>query len=745
MLIIALVFLNIASAHNVDNITIDDADNQNDDIVISTDRLSSNIAYNSTNELLSGDEKQDTAIIIPSDINSYSLGEYFTAKLVDSNNNPISDVNLRITISNNVSQFTTDKNGNAYMEITQKDGTYNVVSEFLGNDQYNPSSKTTTITVKNTIEVAEGLSNQEIQNIIDNAKDNNVLVFKGSSYNDINLFIDKSLTLISYSNTVLKSSSSSPVITIRGQKSSLTTINGFKIQSTKGDGIKIEDNQYVDILNNVITANGNGIVALDTNYLNIEKNTIENNGKTGITLALTKNTYILNNQINKNDYGIGISKSENTYIYKNTITNNNKDGILTIDEINNVYYGEGPKNLHIDSNTITKNGNDAINLRNCEDGLEISKNTLSQNGQNGIEMAKVKSNKITSNSMLSNNHAGIRFDENYIAPKNQVIDSNVMLYNSFREMDAKDTMYDQGYFRLVIEGTNWFGDNPNICPKIKASNYNLVVDQISSYYFSIRFEDANGNVASGLPSMVGGTKTNNGRTTYFSINEGSAIFERDASDGDRIITTVDGATRTNIYKFEDSTYLDMPVEPYDPYLRPMEDVGKPYPDRPKPGRITDLPSGGGSGEDSGSGSGSSGSGSGESGSGSGEGSAESGDGNGNGQGNVNAGEAGNSTSNGEYNGNSTLSQNMNPGSSANNPISSSSSSTNPSQANSPSASSSSSASSESSPASQSVMKQILIEEDELIRISGMTLLILLILLTIIYYYRDDIKEMQSKM
>ena len=49
------------------------------------------------------------------------------------------------------------------------------------------------------------------------------------------------------------------------------------------------------------------------------------------------------------------------------------------------------------------------------------------------------------------------------------------------------------------------------------------------------------------------------------------------------------------------------------------------------------------------------------------------------------------------------------------------------------------------PGSQSVVKQIIIEDDEFFKITGISFIILLIILTILFYYRDDIREMKSKM
>lgn len=47
--------------------------------------------------------------------------------------------------------------------------------------------------------------------------------------------------------------------------------------------------------------------------------------------------------------------------------------------------------------------------------------------------------------------------------------------------------------------------------------------------------------------------------------------------------------------------------------------------------------------------------------------------------------------------------------------------------------------------SQSVVKQILIDEDEFFKVTGISFIILLIMLTIGFYYREDICEMKSKM
>jgi len=46
---------------------------------------------------------------------------------------------------------------------------------------------------------------------------------------------------------------------------------------------------------------------------------------------------------------------------------------------------------------------------------------------------------------------------------------------------------------------------------------------------------------------------------------------------------------------------------------------------------------------------------------------------------------------------------------------------------------------------QSVVKQIIFDEDEFYKVSGILFIVLLIICTVIFYYRKDISEMMSEM
>ena len=288
----------------------------------------------------------DTHISVESSTNFDVVGDYFKIRLSDVNNNSVGNVPIKFSINSDSYTIKTDSDGIASLKLNLHDGDYSIYSQFLGNSIYASSSLTTVVHMNNTKIVASGLNNNEIQQIIDNAKPKNIILFEGKTYENINLVINKRLTLISYSNTVLNSNSNSPVFAINGKSSSSTKISGFKI-SSKGNGISIKDSDYVTVAKNTISTSSSAIVANNVVYLNITNNNIINNANNGIELSQSTNSYILNNKISNNKNGIVLSKSKNTYIYSNTISNNDENGIYTTNKISGVNYGLGPENLFV--------------------------------------------------------------------------------------------------------------------------------------------------------------------------------------------------------------------------------------------------------------------------------------------------------------------------------------------------------------------------------------------------------------
>lgn len=697
LIIISLFSLNLCFAQDLNN---------SDDINLQLDNSSMQILEKTNDDIINSSDKADTRIGVESNTTFDVIGDYFKIRLFDENNDSISNVKVSFAVNGVNYNENTDSNGVASLQIRLADGTYNVVTKFAGNSNYKASSLTSTITMSNTRIVGSGLSGSEIQKIIDDAKPNNVILFKGNSYSNVNLVITKSLKLISYVNTVLKSGSSSPVISIKGKNASLTSIRGFYIQGN-GNGIDIADADYVTVFKNDISTKGNGISALNVKYLNVTKNNIVKNSKNGMTLALAENSYIMNNEFTNNgENGIVLSKSNKVYIQSNVISSNGKNGISLTDEVNGEYYNKGPENVYIRKNTISKNKWDGISITHAEDNVNINYNTISSNEDNGISINRIGSNKIQSNT-ITNSYVGIKFGEDYVKPSGQDITYNAIYQNRHVQIEAKETYYSENGERLSV-GDNWYTDDGLNCPKVRTNNLKFVVNQIGENQFQALFLDSNGNIATLLPDRVLNYRTNDGQTLSVTISGGSGTFTVNAVDGDIIKATVDRTSRKNAY--DSNTPSSTPINGQTPSYD--------YPDIPQYDLFEDIGKGGGSGN-----------------------------GNGNGQGDggdFNKGNGSSKQQSSENTGNSTQSQSMEPNNNPSNPVNDVAQSYESTQTASQASASQASSASDSDSGSKSVAKQIIIDEDEFFRVSGITFIILLIILTIGFYYRDDIKEMNSK-
>ena len=632
------------------------------------------------------------------------IGGNFKIKLVDENKTVIANENVTFDLEGNTYQKTTDEGGIASLKLILDDGSYNITTIFSGNSIYGASSKTTSFTINNTRVVDEGLSNSEIQDIIDNARANNVILFRGDNYENINLIINKSLTLISNSNTLLQSNSSGPVIKIQGRNASLTKLIGFTIKGAD-DGILVNNSDYVTILNNEITANGGGIIAENTNYLNITKNSIVKNGKYGVVILNDNNTYITDNDISNNGHtGILISKSNNTYIYSNSIMSNKYYGISAVKEINGVNYGEGPENLQIVTNNISRNGDAGIDLYHVNDNLKVTGNTISSN-RYAISLNNVSSNLIQSN-VISNHRIAIQFSDDYVRPGNQEISYNAFILNT-KDLEARDTAYDEYNNQLQLED-NWHTDYGFVCPKVKAGKIKFTVTHLGGDYFQATFLDSNGNVASLLPDRTLTYNTDDGQVVSFTVSGGISVFKVTDVTADIFKATIDKSPRTADYDRDSSADLSEYSGESPQYS---------YPSISGYGLYEDF-GGAGEGEYIGEGD----------------------------YGDATKGNGDFSGENSEFTGNGTTTQKADPSSSANSQVNDVSQSSE-SQASSQESASKSSGdySSGATSGEKSVVKQIIIDDEDIFRVTGMSFIVLLIALTIGYYYKDDIKEMKNKL
>ncbi|MBQ2665155.1 nitrous oxide reductase family maturation protein NosD [Methanobrevibacter sp.] len=694
-----LLTLNVCAAQEIDNATFDDVVSTTSDfelLQISNDTQVLDVS----NDIQVLKATENTKLTVVGATNFDVIGDYFKVKLTDMNNNALKNTKLTFKVNGKTYNINTDTSGIASLQLRLKDGSYSIVTKFAGNANYKATSLTTKVTMDNTREVENGMSNSEIQSIIDNAKANNVILFKGSSYSDINLVITKSLTLQSNVGTVLKSDSSSPVISIKGSKASLTKVKGFTIEGA-GDGIYVNGADYVIIQGNDITSKGNGIVGFNTKYLNITKNDLVKNSKSGVSLAESSYSYIFNNKITGNGKnGVEVAKSSDIYIYENAIKNNGQNGIYLDGKINGKNHREGPTNIYINGNTISKNGENGIYVSKAGNNININSNSIESNTQSGISLSEIGNNKIQSNIISYNGYVGIEFGGNYVVPKNQDISYNAIVYNKEREIEARDTYYSINDSPLKI-GDNWYSDGV-ICPKIKTNKIRFTVTQIGPNQFQASFIDSNGNLATLLPDRTLSYRVNNGKTMTLTISGGIATFTVDADDGDIIKAIVDNSRKDNIYDM-DSIIPSQPVNGKTPSYN--------YPSIPNYQLYEDI----------------------------------GGNGNGNGDGSGGSANRGNGVSQQDSNsdGNSTYNQNRDPANNPNNQVNDVSQNY-ASDAVSQAGASESSAGDSQNPGSKSVLKQILIDEDEFFKVTGMSFIVLLMILTVTFYYRDDIKEMNSK-
>jgi parallel beta-helix repeat protein len=658
--------------------------------------------------------KIDTHIDVKSDTTFDVIGDYFKVKLSDKNNKSLVKTKVTFTVNGKTYNKNTDSSGIASLQLRLDDGTYKIVTKFAGSSKYKASSLTTTIKMANTRIVDAGLTNSQIQSIIDNAKVNNVILFKGKSYSDINLIITKSLTLVSNVDTTLKSGSSSQVITIKGKDASLTTVKGFRIEGS-GDGVKVDEANHVKIINNKISTKGNGIVSLNTKNLNVTKNDISGNGKAGLSLVNAENSYILNNIISNNYNGIEITKSKNTYIYHNTISSNKNDGILLTSKLNGVNYGSGPEGLFITKNSIMKNNNDGIEIDNAGNNINILGNNITHNEENGITLNAVGDNTIQSNIITDNRGNGIRLLDSFVKPTNEDISYNAIFNNVGMAIEAKETYYEENGRPLSL-GDNWYTDYSSLCPKVNSNNLKFVLSQVGKNTYAATFYDSDGNIASLLPDRTL-TYEVNGQKYSITLNGGTGLFTVDADDNDKIKASVDRSNRESTYNSQKadsdtSKYKGKPLSydyPKVPNYQLYEDIDgiqedeNQYDDSQyEDSQFDDNGLGNGAGEGNGNGNGD---GNGGSGNGLGDGKSR--------NGNSNSG-------NDDFTGNSTSSQNMDPGksSSANvNQVSQSSGDVDvsASQASSSAIGGSSNSNPNANPsADQSVVKQITIDDDEIV-------------------------------
>ncbi|MEA4956651.1 hypothetical protein SDC9_21522 [bioreactor metagenome] len=394
--------------------------------------------------------------------------------------------------------------------------------------------------------IASGLDNNEIQNIINNAVSGSRIIFSGSNYNNISLVISKTLTIISNVETKIYGCSSSDG---NSDSSAFYFKEGSEGSSIKGFNIIAKDH---------------GITIHNTSNINIYNNKISNASKSGISIESSKNVTSFNNNITNNYVGVNVEKSDKVNIKKNKIYNNKKKGINIVssnntiivdNNVNNNNNGISVENTlksNISNNEIRNNALHGIELNGATEKTYITKNNISKSTRGIYLNSNSKNDVIRSNYINNNDYQGIDVDDDLPYGVGILFGHNFNFDDSDVDI-SKNSITDNSQFSirapsdgdLVHIGANWLGSNDpektQLCHRVDSSLIKAYFQKTANGYQLI-FYDGN-SIVSGLASfpvtfylngkavqtsqVINGMATFNGSMDRYNINNLTVSFGKD--------------------------------------------------------------------------------------------------------------------------------------------------------------------------------------------------------------------------
>ncbi|MBR0057719.1 MAG: right-handed parallel beta-helix repeat-containing protein [Methanobrevibacter sp.] len=199
-----------------------------------------------------------------------------------------------------------------------------------------------------TYSITSDLSNGEIQTMFNGASNGDTFEFTSKSYDNISLFVDKQLKIISNKNSIINVATS---LTDKAKDMGLSNTFGFYFTQNSSGSI----------------LSGLNIIAANADY--------------AVILDKSSNTIVENNEISQALNNVLVKNADNVQISENYIHNATNNS-LQIKDINNI---------SIFNNTIAFNGRSGIETSNMFDSL-ISWNEVYFNAFNGISMYNKSSN-----------------------------------------------------------------------------------------------------------------------------------------------------------------------------------------------------------------------------------------------------------------------------------------------------------------------------------------------------------------
>ncbi|MEL7670383.1 right-handed parallel beta-helix repeat-containing protein [Methanobacterium sp.] len=373
-------------------------------------------------------------------------------------------------------------------------------------------------------------TNENIQNIINNANPGDTILFTGSQYTHIHLSINKPLNIVSSTGTQLyacpmeapQGSDNLTAFSINSAAAG-TNISGFKINNNnQGYGININGTSNVNILNNTIVCRDG----------------------TGVNVFGSSNITVKNNTLTQSLSGIKISNSSLTSILNNLITANAENGIL---------FGENVSNTVINYNNITLNLNSGINLLESCNNVTIKNNAISLNNKTadtgyGIYInSTISGLNITGNFIYENGYLGICDDigVNELTETTQNIENNYITGHTFRDVVRYVEVDGNIVRKEVWLKENCFGGLKRLCPSAHILGDVIMgnISQSSPGIFSVSFVDKDtGLTANGLGSFY---------VTFFLNKNNVSKGAADTGDIWKEILVVNGTATAN---FTNCTY-----------------------------------------------------------------------------------------------------------------------------------------------------------------------------------------------
>lgn len=514
-ILILFLAINIVAAEDSDNVAADAyAKSQVENVVLQNIEI-------------------DNVRLNTSDVSVFSKGEFYNATLTYDDGTPVFNKTITFDVNGVKYNKVTNNLGIASLSIRLNQGTYVISTSFT--DSYDRIlthyNYVYVSDVKGTV-IPEGLSNIEIQKILDSANAGDNIIFAGKNYENISLAISKNpVNIYSSVKSTLNGNSKSPVFTIESSKAAGTVIYNLIIQNGS-EGILLKGTNNITVLNNDITKNSRGISVIGTDKSNIIGNLISNS----------------------KSFGIYLKDSTNTLIYSNCIT---KGG-------NGIYFDNGVKYTTIEHNQISYNKGYGINLHGSGPYTNITDNNVSNNDY-GINIdCKGDSELYITNNAIHNNDVGLNIGENYVRSDEDGLTgvgyNFIGLNNEFNIAAKENDNYSAFKMGPVLTDGN---DEPfiKICNKIKTEFLSFDVKQIDKGSILVSVDS---KITTAIPWKV--SVNNGGNWGYMELNNGNGILH--VNNGDGIVKFgYYGSSGQETYKLSDyEAYIkpNYPVPPFNP-------------------------------------------------------------------------------------------------------------------------------------------------------------------------------------